>query len=139
MIARSAVGMGAEALLVDPDSADPLYRRASRVSMGEVFVVPHVRLAALPVGLEPLRAAGFTLLALTPAADAVDIAELPVGADEPVALVVGAEGPGLSEATELAADVRVRIPLSGGVDSLNVGAAAAVASAGGLRLVLVSP
>ncbi|MEZ5382805.1 MAG: RNA methyltransferase [Microthrixaceae bacterium] len=128
LIARSAVAMGAEALLVDPASADPFYRRASRVSMGEVFAVPHARLDALPGGLDPLRNAGFTLLALTPATDALDIGALRAGDDDPVALLVGAEGPGLSSAVLGAADLRVRIPLSGGVDSLNVGAAAAVAA-----------
>ena len=128
LIARSAVAMGAEALLLDPSSADPLYRRSSRVSMGEVFAVPHARVEQLPGGLEPLTAAGFEVWALTPERDAVDIAHLQVGPDAPVALLVGSEGPGLSAASLAAAHRRVRIPVSGGVDSLNVGAAAAVAA-----------
>lgn len=128
LIARSAVAMGAEALLLDPSSADPLYRRSSRVSMGEVFAVPHARVEQLPGGLDPLTAAGFEVWALTPERDAVDIAHLQVGPDAPVALLVGSEGPGLSAASLAAAHRRVRIPVSGGVDSLNVGAAAAVAA-----------
>ena len=74
-----------------------------------------------------LQAAGFRVLALTPAPDAVDLDAVVVGADERVALLLGAEGPGLTEAAQAAADVRVRIPITPGVDSLNVGHAAAVA------------
>lgn len=128
LIARSSVAMGVEALLLDPACADPWYRRASRVSMGEVFAVPHARLGALPGGLEPLSAAGFALLALTPSGDAIDIDALPLGPDDRVALLLGAEGPGLSDAVLARADARVRIPLAASVDSLNVGAAAAVAA-----------
>ncbi|MEZ5372842.1 MAG: RNA methyltransferase [Microthrixaceae bacterium] len=128
LIARSAVAMGAQALLVDPTSADPLYRRATRVSMGEALAVPHARLEVLPGGLAPLREAGFAVWALTPADDAEDISRVRVAADAKVALMVGAEGPGLTPASQQAADVRVRIPVSGAVDSLNVGAAAAVAA-----------
>lgn len=128
LIARSSVAMGAEAFLMDPTCADPFYRRASRVSMGEVFAVPHARLDEFPAGLDPLRGAGFALWALTPASDAVDIADLRLAPDDRVALLVGSEGPGLNAGTMAAADVRVRIPVQGGVDSLNVGAAAAVAA-----------
>ena len=128
LIARSAVAMGVETLLLDPTCADPWYRRASRVSMGEVFAVPHARLAALPDGLDPVAAAGFALLALTPAVDAVDIGMVAMGPDDRVALLLGSEGPGLSDAVLARADVRVRIPLAAAVDSLNVGAAAAVAA-----------
>lgn len=128
LIARSAVAMGVEALLLDPTCADPWYRRASRVSMGEVFAVPHARLQALPDGFEPLSDAGFALLALTPAEGAIDIAALPLGPDDRVALVLGAEGPGLSASVLARCDQRVRIPLASAVDSLNVGAAAAVAA-----------
>lgn len=128
LIARSAVAMGVEALLLDPTCADPWYRRASRVSMGEVFAVPHAWLDALPGGLDPLSAAGFTLLALTPSEDAVDIGAVALGPDDRVALLLGAEGPGLSARVLARADACVRIPLSAAVDSLNVGAAAAVAA-----------
>lgn len=128
LIARSAVAMGVQALLLDPTCADPLYRRASRVSMGEVFAVPHARLERLPDGLNPLSQAGFRLLALTPSEGAIDIGELRVGPIDRVALMLGAEGPGLAEQTLARADELVRIPLSSAVDSLNVGAAAAVAA-----------
>lgn len=129
VIVRSAAALGVDALLLDPTSCDPLYRRANRASMGEGFALPHARLGPLPDGLDPVRAAGFTLVALTPAADAVALPELPalVEPGARLALVLGSEGPGLDPATEARADLRVRIPLSGAVDSLNVGVAAGIA------------
>lgn len=127
VIARSAMGLGADALLLDPSCCDPLYRRASRVSMGEVFALPWARTGRLPAGLAPLREHGFSLLALTPDPAAERIDDLELGADDKVALLLGAEGPGLTEDTMAEVDRRVRIPLHGGVDSLNVGAAAAIA------------
>ncbi|MEZ5140714.1 MAG: RNA methyltransferase [Acidimicrobiales bacterium] len=127
VIARSAMGLGADALLLDPSCCDPLYRRASRVSMGEVFALPWARTERLPAGLEPLRDRGFSLLALTPDPTADRIDDLVLDPEERVALVLGAEGPGLTDATLGHVDRRVRIPLHGGVDSLNVGAAAAIA------------
>jgi len=127
VIARSAVGLGADALLLDPSCCDPLYRRASRVSMGEVFALPWARTEPLPAGLEPLVASGFSLLALTPDVDAEPIDDVELGARERVAIVLGAEGAGLTEATMASVGRRVRIPLHGGVDSLNVGVAAAIA------------
>jgi tRNA G18 (ribose-2'-O)-methylase SpoU len=93
--------------------------------MGEVFRFPYARTAPLPDGLAPLREAGFVIVALTPAPDAVDIAD--VSAHDRIALVLGAEGHGIKEPTMAAADVRARIPMHGAVDSLNVGSAAAVA------------
>ena len=127
VIVRSAIGLGADGLLLDPTCCDPLYRRASRVAMGEVFALPWARTPALPEGLAPLRAAGFTLMALTPDPAAKSIDDLAFAPDQRVALILGAEGPGLTDATLLATDHRVRIPLQPGVDSLNVGAAAAIA------------
>lgn len=127
VILRCAAGMGIDSFFLDPTCCDPLYRRSARVSMGEAFALPYARLDPFPDGLAPLRAAGFTLLALTPAADAVDISELVLGPDEPAALLLGAEGPGLTDSTQAAADLRVKIPMSGTVDSINVGSAAAVA------------
>lgn len=129
VILRSAAALGVDALLLDPASCDPLYRRANRASMGLGFALPHARLAALPDGLAPLRAAGFTVVALTPAPDAVDLHAWSdgLGPDDRVAMVLGSEGPGLTAATEAAADVRARIPLAVGVDSLNVGVAAGIA------------
>jgi tRNA G18 (ribose-2'-O)-methylase SpoU len=128
-IARTARALGADAMVLSPRCADPLYRRSVRVSMGEILRLP---LALAPAGewpgaLDELRAAGFTVLALTPAPDAVDLDSVAVGAEERVAVLLGAEGPGLSAAAMAAADRRVRIPIRDGVDSLNVGHAAAVA------------
>ena len=125
VITRSAAALGIDAMLLDPTCSDPLYRRASRVAMGEVYRFPYARTGPLPDGLEVLRAGGFLVVALTPSADAVDIAKIPVR--ERIALVLGAEGHGLREPTQAAADIRARIPMHGAVDSLNVGAAAAVA------------
>jgi len=124
---RSAAALGIDAILVDPTSVDPLSRRCCRVSMGEAFPLPHCRIGPLPASLLPLKAAGFATMALTPAPDAESIAELTLVADERVALILGAEGAGLTEATMAAADRRLAIPMSGSVDSLNAGAAAAIA------------
>ena len=127
VIVRSAAGLGIDALLLDPPSVDPLYRRSSRVSMGEVFDLPFARLEPLPAGLSVLRAAGFSLVGLTPAVEATPIGELGFAADDRVAILLGTEGPGLSAATMAACDRLARIPLAGRVDSLNVGVAAAIA------------
>jgi tRNA G18 (ribose-2'-O)-methylase SpoU len=127
VIARSAVALGMDALLLDPSCCDPLYRRASRVAMGEVFALPWTRLDRFPAGLAPLMDAGFTLLALTPDPSAEALDQLGLADDEKVALVLGAEGPGLTEATMAAVGRRARIPIRSGVDSLNVGVAAAIA------------
>jgi tRNA G18 (ribose-2'-O)-methylase SpoU len=127
VIARSAVALGADALLIDPSCCDPLYRRASRVAMGEVFALPWARTARFPAGLDVVTDAGFSLLALTPEPSAESIDDLAFAPDEKVALVLGAEGPGLTEETMARIGRRVRIPLHGGVDSLNVGVAAAIA------------
>jgi tRNA G18 (ribose-2'-O)-methylase SpoU len=126
-IVRSASALGLDALLLDPASCDPLYRRSLRISMGEALSLPHTRLDALPGGLAPLRDAGFGLVALTPDAAATDIADIPRAPDDRFALMLGTEGPGLSAAVLAAADFRARIPLAAGVDSLNVAAAAAIA------------
>jgi tRNA G18 (ribose-2'-O)-methylase SpoU len=127
VIARSAMGLGADGLVLDPSCCDPLYRRASRVAMGEVFALPWARTGRLPEGLDRLLDAGFSLLALTPDPAAESIDDVSLAPDERVALVLGAEGPGLTEGTMDRIGRRVRIPLHGGVDSLNVGAAAAIA------------
>lgn len=127
VLVRTAAALGMDATLLDPGSTDPLYRRAVRGSMGAVLTHPIARVGAMPEGLEPLRHRGFRILALTPAPDAVPIGEVLPAPDEPVALMLGAEGPGLSAAAIAAADARVVIPMAPGVDSLNVAAAAAVA------------
>lgn len=126
-IFRCAAGLGIDAVLLTPSCADPLYRRAVRVSMGEVFAVPYARLVAWPQDSHLLREAGFRVLALTPDPTATPLDQLQISATDRVALVFGAEGPGLSAGALAATDQRVRIPMSRGVDSLNVAAAAAVA------------
>ena len=127
VVVRSANALGMDALLLDPACCDPLYRRASRVSMGEVFALPYARLDRLPEGLDPLRQAGFTTVALTPDPTAEPVGDLGFGPADRVALLLGTEGAGLSAATLKAADRRARIPMPGTADSLNVGVAAAIA------------
>lgn len=126
-IFRSAAALGMDAVLLSPDCADPLYRRSVKVSMGAVFSVPYARLENWPRDLETVREAGFQVLALTPGEKAVSIDEAAPHRLERVALMLGAEGEGLSAKALRAADAWVRIPMAHGVDSLNVGAAAAVA------------
>ncbi|MDQ1696816.1 MAG: hypothetical protein QOJ03_2169, partial [Frankiaceae bacterium] len=101
--------------------------RSVRVSMGEVFAVPYARADRWPAALDDLRASGFTVVALTPADDAVPIEDVAAGAGERLAVLFGSEGPGLTAGSMRRSDVRARIPMSAGVDSLNVAAAAAVA------------
>jgi tRNA G18 (ribose-2'-O)-methylase SpoU len=126
-IFRSAAALGMDAVLLSPDCADPLYRRSVKVSMGAVFSVPYARLETWPKGLETVRDAGFNLLALTPDEKARSLDEAAPHRMDRVALMLGAEGDGLSTKALMAADEWVRIPMAHGVDSLNVGAAAAVA------------
>lgn len=126
-IFRNAAGLGVDAVLFGPGCADPLYRRAVRVSMGHALLVPFARLSDWPKALYRLRDNGFRLLGMTPASDAVALADaMSVLRDENVAVLVGAEGPGLSDAAMRACDVRVRIPMANGTDSLNVATAAAL-------------
>jgi tRNA G18 (ribose-2'-O)-methylase SpoU len=124
-IFRGAAALGMDGVLLSPSCADPLYRRSVRVSMGEVFAVPYARLAPWPDALSTLD--DFTLLALTPELDAVPIQNLTPAQRRRPALLLGAEGTGLSAGAMRAAEVRVVIPMRRGVDSLNVAAAAAVA------------
>ena len=127
---RNAAALGLDAVLLDERCADPLYRRSVRVSLGWAVRVPYARLGVLPEGLDVLQAAGWRTVALTPAADAldVDVAAAQGLLDDPVAFVVGAEGPGLTAATMAACAARVRIPMREGVDSLNVATSLAVVS-----------
>ncbi|MDG3014890.1 RNA methyltransferase [Speluncibacter jeojiensis] len=122
---RNAAGLGVEAVLFGDRCADPLYRRAVRVSMGHVLRVPFARAANWPNDLELLREKGFQTISLTPHPEAVPLAEAMTG--EKVAILLGAEGPGLQERTMRATDVRARIPMAPGTDSLNVATAAAMA------------
>ncbi len=125
-IARTARGLGADAMVLDPTCADPFYRRSVRVSMGELLHLPIVRCDDWGAALDEVGDAGFGLWALTPSADAADIRTMT--APSRWALVVGAEGPGLSVDT-LTRCTTVRIPMRNGVDSLNVGHAVAIALA----------
>lgn len=124
---RDAAALGVDAVLLSPTCADPLYRRAVRVSMGEVFAVPYARIEPWPDGLAQVREAGFTVLAMTPDPAAVPLHLLTPGQRKRSALLLGAEGPGLSRQALAASDVPVKIPMRRNVDSLNVAAAAAVA------------
>ena len=124
---RSAAALGVDAVLVTPRCADPLYRRSVRVSMGTVFQVPWTRIAPWPGGVETLRDAGFTVAALALADHAVTLDDVAADPPERLAWVLGTEGDGLTRGAVEAADLVVRIPMAGGVDSLNVAAAAAVA------------
>lgn len=126
-IFRSAAALGVDAVLVTPRCADPLYRRSIRVSMGTVFQVPWTRIDPWPAGMGLLREAGLTVAAMALSDDSVSLAELEAAPPERLALVVGTEGDGLSHRTMAEADLTVRIPMAGGVDSLNVAAASAVA------------
>jgi len=119
--------LGADAVLVTPRCADPLYRRSVRVSMGTVFQVPWTRLAAWPLDLDSVRADGFTIAALALSEGSVSLDDFAAAPPERLAIVLGTEGDGLSRAAQAAADLIVRIPMAGGVDSLNVAAASAVA------------
>jgi tRNA G18 (ribose-2'-O)-methylase SpoU len=126
-IFRGAAGLGMDAVVLSPACADPLYRRSVRVSMGEVFAVPYAFATAWPEDLEVIRRTGFSLLALTPDPAALPIQDLSPSLRSRPALLLGAEGPGLSARALADSDQRVRIPMRRGVDSLNVAAAAAVA------------
>jgi tRNA G18 (ribose-2'-O)-methylase SpoU len=127
-VARSAHALGVDGLVLDPTCADPLYRRCVRVSMGEILHLPFARAEPWPTALDELKAAGFTVVALTPgdAAEPIDAVAEVLGGQR-VALLLGAEGPGLSPGALAAADHCARIPIRPGVDSLNVGHAAAIA------------
>ncbi len=127
-IFRNAAGLGVDAVIFGSGCADPLYRRAVRVSMGHALLVPFARAERWPTDLETLRDRGFQLLAMTPDRGARVLAEVVDGlAAAKLAVLVGAEGPGLTETAMRAADVRVRVPMARGTDSLNVATAAALA------------
>ena len=125
-ILRCAAAFGFDAVLLAPRCADPLYRRAVKVSMGAVFEVPWTRLPDWGGALPDLAARGFTTIALTLADDAVPVEDALVGLDR-VALVLGSEGHGLSPRWQQDAARRAIIPIATGVDSLNVAAATAIA------------
>ncbi|MGI8626787.1 MAG: TrmH family RNA methyltransferase [Geodermatophilaceae bacterium] len=161
-IFRNAAALGVDAVLLGPHCADPLYRRAVRVSMGHVLAVPFTEFASSPAflpgqrcgsgpygaagsdkspgapsaafsawpgAISALQALGFAVLALTPSMNAVALRDVAPATHRPTAVLVGAEGPGLSQEALDLADLRVRIPMRPGVDSLNVATVAAIAFA----------
>ncbi|WP_395153450.1 TrmH family RNA methyltransferase [Ilumatobacter sp.] len=125
-ISRAARAFGIDGIVISPTCTDPYYRRTVRVSMGEVLHMPIARASAddWPGALDTLHEAGFETWAMTPADDAVDLWATAI--PERLAIVLGAEGPGLEQSTLQRATRRVRIPISPDVDSLNVGHAAAI-------------
>ena len=131
-IFRSAAALGMDAVLVTPTCGDPLYRRAVRVSMGTVFQIPWARIGDCPAdwphkGMELLHNMGFKTAALALTDRSVSIEDPALAAEEKLAVILGTEGDGLMASTIDAADYTVKIPMAHGVDSLNVGNAAAVA------------
>jgi tRNA G18 (ribose-2'-O)-methylase SpoU len=125
---RNAAAFGAGAVLLDPTCCDPLYRKAIRTSMGATLVTPFARLGEWPSSLNALREAGFTLVALTPREPSEAIDAFVARPRPPrCALIVGAEGVGLTPAVESMANHRVRIPIAPEVDSLNLAVAAGIA------------
>jgi tRNA G18 (ribose-2'-O)-methylase SpoU len=126
-IFRSVAAIGADAVLVTPRCSDPFYRRAIRVSMGTVLQVPWTRVGDWTSTRELLAASGFHIAALALDDDAVSLRDFAADAPDRVALVLGAEGTGLTAEAVAAADTVVQIPMAHGIDSLNVAATAAVA------------
>ena len=125
-IFRSASAFGVDAVILGPSCSDPLYRKSVRTSMAATLAVPFADAGVWPQAIADLRARGFTVFALTPAADATPIEEVARNLAR-VAILVGAEGEGLTEQALRASDYRVRIPMSGSADSLNVTVAASIA------------
>jgi len=124
---RSAAALGVDAVLITPRCADPLYRRAVRVSMGTVFQVPWTRIDTWPGGVQVLRDNGFTVAAFALGDGAISLDDLATDQPDRLAMIFGTEGDGLSRRAIQGADLVVRIPMAGGVDSLNMAAASAVA------------
>jgi tRNA G18 (ribose-2'-O)-methylase SpoU len=124
---RNAAAFGVGGVLLSPTCCDPLYRKAIRTSMGGVLRVPYARCASWPGDLALLKASGFRLVALTPKESAVDLVSCMRQAGQKMAVLVGSEGPGLTEAVEAMADVHVRIPICSVVDSLNLATATGIA------------
>jgi tRNA G18 (ribose-2'-O)-methylase SpoU len=122
---RSAAAFGIELVVLGPDSGDPLYRKAIRTSMGATLSIPFVQAPQWPGAIRDLRLDGFTVVALTPAMQAAPLEEIFPHAK--LALLVGSEGSGLTEPAMRAATLRIRIPTTPDVDSLNVTTAASIA------------
>lgn len=130
-IFRSAAALHMDAVLLTPGCCDPLYRRATRVSMGTVFQIPwtyfHKKVSWPEAGMEQLRSLGFKTVAMALRNDSISIDAPALQAEEKLAIILGAEGDGLEDATITSCDYTVKIPMSHEVDSLNVAAASAVA------------
>jgi tRNA G18 (ribose-2'-O)-methylase SpoU len=128
-ILRNAAGLGWDGALLSPRAADPLYRRSIKVSMGAVFSLPWARLVDWRGAPQLLSAAGFLTVALSLAPDAVELSQLAatITPRSRIAVLLGTEGAGLSTRWSDGAAVRARIPMSAGIDSLNVAAAGAIA------------
>ena len=126
-IVRNCAALGADAILVTPRCADPLYRRSVRVSMGTIFQVPWTRIDPWPESMSMLREHGFVTAALALSDTSISLGQLSADLPDRLALILGSEGDGLSRRTIADSDLVVRIPMKGGVDSLNVAAASAVA------------
>ena len=124
---RAAAAMGVGLVLVTPTCADPLYRRSIKASMGTVFQVPWTRLQSWPGDLQRLQDKGYVAAAFALTDDSISLDELTERNDERLALIFGTEGHGLKPHVLEQADLTVRIPMTGGVDSLNVASSAAVA------------
>src|SRR5439155_23080149 len=122
---RCAAALGMDGLVLSPSCADPLYRRSVRVSMGAVFTLPYPRAESWPGVLDDMASA-LTRVALTPAADGIELDEMRSRSGERMAVLFGSEGPGLTKEALARSDVRVRVPMSGGVDCLSVATSAGV-------------
>jgi len=123
---RSCAALGVDAVLITPRCADPLYRRSVRVSMGTVFQVPWTRIDPWPGGIQMLRDHGFSVAAFALGDGAISLDELAADQPDRLAIVFGTEGDGLSRLAVKGADLVVKIPMAGGVDSLNIASASAV-------------
>lgn len=126
-IIRSASGLGVDAVLLTPKCVDPWYRRSARVSMGTVFDLPWVRMQSWPEDIQTLKKHGYEMLAVELTDDAIPLNEVEIKAGQKVAMILGNEGRGVTDEALAAVDQTVIIPMHRGVDSLNVGAASAIA------------
>lgn len=126
VIMRNAAALGVDAVLLDPMCSDPLYRRAIRSAMGQVFAIPHARIGPLHESLELLHQHAIKTIALTPSGD-FELSDIELAPGEKAAVLLGAEGPGLTESAMAASNIRAKIEMSKDIDSLNVANAAAIA------------
>ena len=126
-IIRSASGLGVDAVLLTPKCVDPWYRRSARVSMGTVFDLPWIRMLSWPEDIQTLKRHGYEMLAMELTEDAIPLNEVEIKSGQKVAMILGNEGRGVTDEALAAVDRTVIIPMYREVDSLNVGAASAIA------------